>query len=164
MPKGGIYSQLRRDRRSRNTSAICWCFYEKMGQLFVGLLDLRLEDIPCSTSCQQEVFGRKTFCRNKFSRAGVWSRKSRKFLSCENFPLCGTCTRPEMLSPSSCYYSRNVPRMKPLYMVRRTFSKPFVVGKKKPPTRCQTAFYCRYPKQLPCAQHPTKMKSGSTVK
>ena len=150
MPKGEIYSQLRRvDRRLWNTSAICWYFYEKMVNFLLVYL-ICGSKILCSTSCQQEIFGRKIFCGNKFSRAGVWSQKSQKFLPCENFPLYGTCTRPEMLSPS-CYYSRNVARMKPLYMVRRAFSKPFVVGKKKPPTRCQTAFYCRYPKQLPCA-------------
>ena len=42
-----------------------------------------------SSACQQEIFGGRNFCENKFSRAGIWSQKSRKFLPHENFPLYG---------------------------------------------------------------------------
>ena len=82
-----IYSQLRRvDRRSWNTSAGCWCFYDKIGQLSVDLLDLQLEDTVLN-SLSARIFWRKNFHRNKFLRTGVWSRKSRKFLPRKNFPL-----------------------------------------------------------------------------
>ena len=47
----------------------------------------------CSASSahQWEIFGGRNFRGNKFSRAGIWSWKSRKLLPRGNFPLYGIC-------------------------------------------------------------------------
>ena len=44
-----------------------------------------------SSAHQWEIFGGRNFRGNKFSRAGVWSWKSRKLLPRGNFPLYGIC-------------------------------------------------------------------------
>ena len=99
MPKGG--SKLRRCIRSCSELIVgrekfpqfAWCFYDKIGQPFVDLLDRGLKALHVLdyglTHCQQEICGGKNFHGNKFSRAGVWSRKSRKFLLRKNSPLYG---------------------------------------------------------------------------
>ena len=46
-----------------------------------------------SSTRQQEIFWGRHFRGNRFSRAGVWSWKLRKFLPRENFPLYGILQR-----------------------------------------------------------------------
>ena len=56
-------------------SQFAWCFYVNF---------LIYSKVLCSTH-QQEICGGKNFHRNKFLRAGVWSRIPRKFLPHKKF-------------------------------------------------------------------------------
>jgi len=60
-------------------------------RIFLSIYWICGSNTLCSASSarQQEILGGRNFHGNKFSRAGVWSWKSRKFLSRENFPLYG---------------------------------------------------------------------------
>ena len=98
-----IYLQLQRvDHGSRKISAVCSMLLRQNRSIFcwfTGSAALR----QCSTHCQQENFGGKNFHGNKFSQAGVWSRKSWKFLPRENFLLYsnGTISEREIQKTST---------------------------------------------------------------
>ena len=85
------------------------CFYDKLGSILS--LDARLDaNIRLAFSTYQpKIFGGRNFRGTKFSRLGVRSRKSRKFLPRENFPLYGIIVRlthanawESMGKPCSC--------------------------------------------------------------
>ena len=89
-------------RRSRKISAVCSMRRPSTRGTILSMLDgSRINFLSiywicgsntlCSASSarQPEIFGGTNFRGNKFLRAGVWSRKSWKFLPRENFPLYG---------------------------------------------------------------------------
>ena len=75
-------------------------FYDK----FLSIYWICGSNTLCSASSarQQEIFGGRNFRGNKFSRAGVWSRKLRKFPAIRCWRQCSYICSCSFLHASNC--------------------------------------------------------------